>query len=55
MLYDKKAGEIPSWIVLLGVIILIAIPVVVIILNATGTEGNAVKGWIEGLGVPSVP
>ena len=55
MLFDQKAGEIPSWIVLLGVIILIAIPVVVIILNATSTEGTALKGWIEGIGVPSVP
>lgn len=55
MLFDKKATTVPEWVVVLGVVVLIGAVVLVGLLNSATTEGNAVSGWIEGLGVPAVP
>ncbi len=55
MLEDRKATAVPEWVVVLGVVILLGAAVLVAVLTGAGTQGNAVKGWIEGLGVPSVP
>jgi hypothetical protein len=55
MLKDKTATTVPEWVVVLGVVILIGAVVLVTLLNGATTEGSSVAGWIEGLGVPSVP
>ncbi len=55
MLHDLKATAVPEWVIVLGVVVLLGAVVLVGLLNGASTEGTAVSGWIQGLGVPSVP
>ncbi|HZW03201.1 MAG TPA: hypothetical protein VFF68_04700 [Anaerolineaceae bacterium] len=53
MLFDRKASEIPQFVVVLAIAIVLGAAAVWGILNNIGTQGNSVSTWIDSISVPA--
>ena len=53
MLFDRKASEIPQFVVVLAIAIVLGAAAVWGILNNIGTQGNDVATWIDSIAVPA--
>lgn len=49
---SKQASEIPQFVILLGIAIVLGGAAVWAILSSSGTQGNNASNWITSLGVP---
>ncbi|MCX6082242.1 MAG: hypothetical protein NTW32_22160 [Chloroflexi bacterium] len=53
MLFDKKASEIPQFVVVLAIAVVLGAVAVWAILSNVGTQGASVAGWINSIAVPA--
>ncbi|HMN14328.1 MAG TPA: hypothetical protein PKD55_18585 [Bellilinea sp.] len=53
MLFDRKASEIPQFVVVLAIAIVLGAAAVWGILSNIGTQGNGVATWIDSIAVPA--
>jgi hypothetical protein len=53
MLFDKKASEIPQFVVVLGIVVVLGAVAVWTILNNISTQGGRVSTWITSIAVPA--
>ncbi len=53
MLTDKCASEIPQFVVVLAIAIVLGAAAVWGILNNIGTQGDSVATWIDSISVPA--
>jgi hypothetical protein len=53
MLFDKKASEIPQFVILLAIAVMLGGVAVYGIMNSASTQGTAVSTWISSLAVPA--
>jgi hypothetical protein len=53
MLFDKKASEIPQFVVVLAIVVVLGAAAVWGILASIQTQGGTVANWIGSLDVPS--
>jgi hypothetical protein len=53
MLFDRKASEIPQFVVVLAIAIVLGAAAVWGILNNIGTQGDSVATWIDSISVPA--
>ena len=49
----RKGTAVPEWIVVLGLIVLLAAPIAYAILNNSNAEGNSAADAVDSLDVPS--
>ncbi|MCX6053631.1 MAG: hypothetical protein NTZ74_01715 [Chloroflexi bacterium] len=52
MLFDRKASEIPQFVVVLAITVALGAVAVSAILSNIGTQGGNVADWIESITVP---
>ena len=53
MLFDKKASEIPQFVVVLAIAVVLGAVAIWAILSNVGTQGNSVADWINSIAVPA--
>jgi hypothetical protein len=53
MLFDKKASEIPQFVVVLAIVVVLGAAAVWGILTNIGTQGGSVANWIDSIAVPA--
>lgn len=53
MLFDKKASEIPQFVVVLAIAVVLGAVAVWTILSNIGTQGASVADWINSITVPA--
>lgn len=53
MLFEKKASEIPQFVVVLAIAVVLGAVAVWAILSNIGTEGNSIATWISSIAVPA--
>ena len=53
MLTDKRASEIPQFVVVLAIVVVLGAAAVWGILSNIGTQGNSVATWIDSIAVPA--
>jgi hypothetical protein len=53
MLFDKKASEIPQFVVVLAIVVVLGAAAVWGILTNIGTQGGSVATWINSIAVPA--
>jgi hypothetical protein len=53
MLFDKKASEIPQFVVVLAIAVVLGAVAVWAILSNIGTQGSSVADWINSIAVPA--
>ena len=53
MLFDRKASEIPQFVVVLAIAIVLGAAAVWGILNNIGMQGDSVATWIDSISVPA--
>jgi hypothetical protein len=53
MLFDKKASEIPQFVVVLAIVVVLGAVAVWGILTNVGAQGGQVSTWISSLDVPA--
>ena len=53
MLSDKRASEIPQFVVVLAIVVVLGAVAVWGILTNVGTQGDAVANWVSSLAVPA--
>lgn len=53
MLFDRKASEIPQFVVVLAIAIVLGAAAVWGILTNIGAQGNSVATWIDSISVPA--
>ncbi len=53
MLTDKRASEIPQFVVVLAIAIVLGAAAVWGILNNIGAQGDSVATWIDSISVPA--
>ena len=53
MLFDRKASEIPQFVVVLAIAIVLGAAAVWGILSNIGSQGNGVATWIDSIAVPA--
>jgi hypothetical protein len=53
MLTDKKASEIPQFVVVLAIVVVLGAAAVWGILTNIGEQGNNVASWINSIAVPA--
>jgi hypothetical protein len=53
MLFDKKASEIPQFVVVLAIAIVLGAAAVWGILTNIGAQGDSVATWIDSISVPA--
>jgi hypothetical protein len=53
MLTEKKASEIPQFVVVLAIVVVLGAAAVWGILTNIGTQGNSVATWVESISVPA--
>jgi hypothetical protein len=51
MLFDKKASEIPQFVVVLGIAVVLGAVAIWSILSNVGTQGGSIADWINSLAV----
>jgi hypothetical protein len=53
MLFDKKASEIPQFVVVLGIAVALGAVAIWSILSNVGDQGASVADWINSIAVPA--
>ncbi|MBI9049984.1 MAG: hypothetical protein JEZ00_11225 [Anaerolineaceae bacterium] len=53
MVSDKTASEIPQFVVVLAIAVVLGAVAIWAILSNIGTQGNSIAGWINSIGVPA--
>ena len=53
MLTDKRASEIPQFVVVLAIVVVLGAAAVWGILTNIGTQGTSVADWIDSIAVPA--
>lgn len=53
MLFEKKASEIPQFVVVLAIVVVLGAAAVWGILTNTGAQGGSVATWIDSIAVPA--
>ena len=53
MLLDKKASEIPQFVVVLGIAVVLGAVAIWAILSNVGTQGEGIADWIDSIAVPA--
>ncbi len=53
MLFDRSASEIPQFVVVLGIAVVLGAVAIWAILSNVGTQGSAVADWINSIAVPA--
>jgi hypothetical protein len=53
MLFEKKASEIPQFVVVLAIVVVLGAAAVWGILTNIGTQGGSVATWIDSIAVPA--
>jgi hypothetical protein len=53
MLFDKKASEIPQFVVVLAIAVVLGAVAIWAILTNIGTQGSSVADWISSIAVPA--
>jgi hypothetical protein len=53
MLFDKKASEIPQFVVVLAIVVVLGAAAVWGILTNIGGQGDNVATWIDSIAVPA--
>jgi hypothetical protein len=53
MLTDKRASEIPQFVVVLGIVVVLGAVAVWGILSNISTQGNGVANWVTSIAVPA--
>jgi hypothetical protein len=53
MLFDRKGSEIPQFVILLAIAVVLGGVAVYGILNSVSAQGNSVSTWIDSLAVPA--
>jgi hypothetical protein len=52
MLFDKKASEIPQFVVVLAIAVVLGAVAIWTILSNIGSQGGSVADWINSISVP---
>jgi hypothetical protein len=53
MLFEKKASEIPQFVVVLGIALVLGAVAIWAILSNVGTQGDSIADWINSIAVPA--
>ena len=53
MLFDKKASEIPQFVVVLAIAVVLGAVAIWAILSNIGTQGGSIADWINSIAVPA--
>jgi hypothetical protein len=53
MVFDRKASEIPQFVVVLAIAIVLGAAAIWGILSNIGAQGDSVAGWINSITVPA--
>ena len=53
MLTDKRASEIPQFVVVLAIVVVLGAAAVWGILTNIGAQGTSVSAWIDSIAVPA--
>ncbi len=53
MLFDKKASEIPQFVVVLAIVVALGAAAVWGILSNIGSQGTNVADWVDSISVPA--
>jgi hypothetical protein len=53
MLFDKKASEIPQFVVVLAIAVVLGAVAIWAILSNIGDQGSSVANWINSISVPA--
>ena len=53
MLFDKKASEIPQFVVVLAIAVVLGAVAIWVILSNIGTQGGSIAAWINSIAVPA--
>jgi hypothetical protein len=53
MLTEKKASEIPQFVVVLAIVVVLGAAAVWGILTNIGTQGSSVATWVDSISVPA--
>ena len=53
MLFDKKASEIPQFVVVLAIAVVLGAVDIWAILSNIGTQGGSIADWINSIAVPA--
>ena len=53
MLFDKKASEIPQFVVVLAIAVVLGAVAIWAILSNIGTQGCSIADWINSIAVPA--
>jgi hypothetical protein len=54
MLFDRKASEIPQFVVVLAIAVVLGAAAVWSILGNIGAQGSQVAAWVDSIAVPAV-
>ena len=52
MLFERKASEIPQFVVVLAIAVVLGAVAIWAILSNVGAQGTSVAGWINSIAVP---
>ena len=53
MLLDKKASEIPQFVIVLAIAVVLGAVAVWSILTHIGTQGSSIADWINSIAIPA--
>jgi hypothetical protein len=53
MLSDRRASEIPQFVVVLAIAVVLGAVAIWAILSNIGTQGNSIASWINSIAVPA--
>lgn len=53
MLFDRTASEIPQFVVVLGIAVVLGAVAIWTILSNVGAQGGSIANWISSIAVPA--
>ena len=53
MLFERSASEIPQFVVVLGIAVVLGAVAIWAILSNVGTQGGSIADWIDSIAMPA--